>query len=92
MKVIHLPVDNFGEKRKLKFYALPGKVACLIGLQALMKMGVIINLSIPVVKLRGKKLEVRETETGHMVWRLRIVEADNKKEMVYQAEDSRERL
>ena len=80
IKAIHLPVDILGERKKLKFYVLPGKSPCLMGMQALMKMGMVINLSIKAVKLRGKKLEVRETETG--TWRLKFLEPDNKKEMV----------
>ncbi len=47
LKVIHLPVDILGEKRKLKFYVLPGKVPCFMGMQALMKWGMVINLALP---------------------------------------------
>ena len=67
---------------------LPGKVPCLMGMQALMKLGIIINLALPAVKLGGKKLEVRETDTGHLIWRLKILLADEKKEMVLQFKDN----
>ncbi len=40
------------------------------------------------MKLRGKKMEVRETYTGHLIWRLQILEADGKKEMVLQIKDN----
>ncbi len=73
----------------MKFYVLPGKVPCLIGMQALMKLGVTINLSIPVVKMNGRKLEVRETEAGHLVWRLEMLKTDDRQEMVYQTKDQK---
>ncbi len=57
-------------------------------MQALMKLGVVINLSAPAVKLSGRKLEVRETEAGHLVWILQILKADEKQEMVYQAKEN----
>ena len=67
LKVIHIPVDIQGEKKTLKFYVLLGRVPCSIGMQALTKLGVMINLSLPAVSINGRKLEVRETEAGHLV-------------------------
>ena len=78
-----MPINIQRDKRKLKFYILPRrtvyvKVPCLIRMQALLKLGMVINLSPPAVKLNEKKLEGRETEADHLVWRLELVKADNR--------------
>ncbi len=59
-------------------------------MRALRKLGIIINLSAPAVKLNIKKIEATETEAGHLVWRLETLKADNKSEMVFQAETKHE--
>ncbi len=66
---MHMPVSKQAEKRKLKFYVLPRKVVCMMGIQTLKKLGRMISLSLPAVKLNGRELEVRETEAGHLVRR-----------------------
>ena len=45
-------------------------------------------MAIPAVKLIGNKLEVRETETGHLIWRLKVLEPGGRKEMVFQIEET----
>ena len=83
IKVIHIPVDILGEPKRLKFYVLPGNVPCLLGMQALMKLGVVINLSLPAIKLKGKKLNARETNAGHLIWRLEICSPAYNSQAVY---------
>ena len=48
-----------------------------------MKLGVVINLSLPAIKLDRKKLNVREPNAGQVVWRLEKCSPTQSNEAVY---------
>ena len=92
LEVIHIPVHIQNEERKLKFYVLPGNVPCLLGVQALMKLGVTISGSLPAIKLHGKKLNVRETNAGHSIWQLEKSTSEARTDAVCEMTDKRKRV
>ncbi len=83
IKVIHIPMNILEEMKRLMFYVLAGNVPWLLGMQALVKLGIVINLSLPATKINEKKLNLGETKAGHLIRRLEISTTLQNNESIY---------
>ena len=66
--VIHLPVRWKDERFKLKLHVIDDNVPFLIGIEAISKMGLILDLKSMRLTIGDKSESIKQSDSGHIIW------------------------